>query len=397
MSTFTGFGFGPIQAGLFLYEAHVSGAFDRLVVAEIDADVVAALRAADGAYVVNVAHADGLETVCVKGVEIYNPAVARDREALMDAVAESSELATALPDVRCYDTGAPASPAAILAEGLRRKARKGHAQAALYAGENNLKAAAALQAALRKHGAPEGTVACVDTVIGKMSGVVSGAEAIAREGVTPFVPCAARAFRVEVFNRILIGRIPWPGFRRGLTAFLEHDDLTPFEETKLFGHNAAHALLGYSLEVAGREWMCDAREHPALFQAARAAFLEESGAALIRRYGGRDPLFTADGFAAYVEDLMTRMTNPFLHDSVARITRDPLRKLGWDDRLIGAMRMALREGIQPRRLAYGARLALDRWMRDSGQSLEKAAAVLWPEADADTRSDVLTQITGERA
>ena len=32
--SFVGFGFGAIQAGLFLYEAHASGQFDRFVVAE---------------------------------------------------------------------------------------------------------------------------------------------------------------------------------------------------------------------------------------------------------------------------------------------------------------------------------------------------------------------------
>jgi hypothetical protein len=40
MRTFVGFGFGPIQAGLFLAEAQSLGNFRRLVVAEVQADVV---------------------------------------------------------------------------------------------------------------------------------------------------------------------------------------------------------------------------------------------------------------------------------------------------------------------------------------------------------------------
>ena len=32
------------------------------------------------------------------------------------------------------------------------------------------------------------------------------------------------------------------------------------------------------------------------------------------------------------------MLNPLLADPVARVTRDPVRKLGWEDRLIGAIR-----------------------------------------------------------
>jgi len=46
--TFVGFGFGPIQAGLFCLEAQQSGAFDRLVVAEVAPALVAALRRAGG-------------------------------------------------------------------------------------------------------------------------------------------------------------------------------------------------------------------------------------------------------------------------------------------------------------------------------------------------------------
>jgi mannitol-1-phosphate/altronate dehydrogenase len=48
------------------------------------------------------------------------------------------------------------------------------------------------------------------------------------------------------------------------------------------------------------------------------------------------------------------MVNPYLNDLVARICRDPVRKLGYSDRLFGAMREALRQGIRPAVLARGA-------------------------------------------
>ena len=79
----------------------------------------------------------------------------------------------------------------------------------------------------------------------------------------------------------------------------------------------------------------------------RAAFIEESGAALIRKNAGVDPLFTPLGYTAYADDLLERMTNPYLHDLVERVGRDPQRKLGWDDRLIGTMRVAMAQGITP--------------------------------------------------
>ena len=62
MSTFVGFGFGPIQAGLFLAEAHLSGNFDRLVVAEIVPEVVSTVRQAGGCTG-NIGQADRIEAL----------------------------------------------------------------------------------------------------------------------------------------------------------------------------------------------------------------------------------------------------------------------------------------------------------------------------------------------
>ena len=95
--TFVGFGFGAIQGGLFLPEAHRSGNFSRLVVSEIDAETVAALRAAHGAYACNVATSTGVETIHVEGIEILNPLDPADRPVLLQAIAEASELCTSLP------------------------------------------------------------------------------------------------------------------------------------------------------------------------------------------------------------------------------------------------------------------------------------------------------------
>ena len=56
--TVVGFGFGPIQSGLFLHEAEKSGNFARLVVAEIAGDIVHNLRQSGGKYTINIAKRD---------------------------------------------------------------------------------------------------------------------------------------------------------------------------------------------------------------------------------------------------------------------------------------------------------------------------------------------------
>ena len=82
----TGFGFGPIQGGLFVKEAFESSGFERIVVAEVDQTLVDAVRADGNRYSLNVARADGIETVKIENVELLNPSVARDRQQLVEAL-----------------------------------------------------------------------------------------------------------------------------------------------------------------------------------------------------------------------------------------------------------------------------------------------------------------------
>ncbi len=364
---FVGFGFGPIQAGLFVLEARRSGCFGRLTVAEVDADLVRAVRKNGNRYVVNVAGADGIDWATVDGVRLLNPGVAAERRELVHAIAEADEIATALPSVACYAAGAEASPSACLADGLRLRG-SGARPAVIYTAENDNRAAKFLEDAVAAR-LPDArlpaTIQVLDTVIGKMSGVVADEAEQRRLDLARLSAGLPRAVLVEAFNHILITRIHLAGFRRGLAAFEERDDLQPFGEAKLYGHNAAHALLGFLARARGLSHMAEAGQDAAIMAKARAAFLHESGAGLLHRHTGKDPLFTPAGFEAYAEDLLARMTSPFLCDPVARVTRDPARKLGWDDRLVGAMRLALQAGVQPVLLAEGARLAAQGWTRDA--------------------------------
>ena len=157
--------------------------------------------------------------------------------------------------------------------------------------------------------------------------------------------------------------------------------MLPFEEAKLYGHNATHALIGYLLRERGGITMSEAARDPALLNLAREAFLLESGAALCRKYQGVDPLFTQAGFTVYVDDLLVRMTNHFLKDAVERVTRDTRRKLGWDDRLIGTMRLALGQGIQPERYAKGAAAAVRQLAVEENTTPACLMENLWKDCD----------------
>lgn len=380
--TFTGFGFGAIQAGLFVYEAWRSGNFGRLVVAEVVPQVVEAIRSNGGYYTLNIAEPTGVRSVRVGPLDLYNPLVEADRAALIQAVCDSHEIATALPSVSFYGAGRPGDVLDILAAGLKAKRSRNEAPAAvLYTAENHNHAAEILDRLLSESaGIPprEARTQLLNTVIGKMSGVVGDEAQIREQGVAPMALGLMRAFLVEAFNRILITQITLPGFQRGIEVFEEKADLLPFEEAKLYGHNATHALLGYLLKEKGAALMSEASSDPALLAFARGAFLQESGLALGRKYKGQDPLFTEAGFQAYVDDLLVRMTNPYLRDAVDRVTRDTRRKLGWDDRLIGTIRLALGQGVEPARFAHAAVVALRQLAAEEKTPQEHLPDSLWP-------------------
>ena len=232
----------------------------------------------------------------------------------------------------------------------------------VYTAENNNFAAEALQEEIAKYSPADlrAGIQILNTVIGKMSGVITSPQEMIRLGLVPLVPGSEKCVLVEEFNRILITRITLPGFPRRIRVFEEKDDLLPFEEAKLYGHNAVHALLGYLARLRGYEVMSEIADDARLLEMGRRAFVDESGAALMKRHAHLgDPLFTPDGYRSYAEDLLQRMTNPFLMDRVDRIIRDPRRKLGWNDRLFGTMRVALDHGIRPRNMALGAAAAVE--------------------------------------
>jgi mannitol-1-phosphate/altronate dehydrogenase len=294
--TYIGFGFGPIQAGLFLFEAFESGAFCRLVVAEVAHEAVAAVRQAGGHFCINVACSDRVEHAQVGPVEMQDPASEPDRRLLVEAIAEAAEIGTAIPSVGYYVSAGPGSLHRILAQGLRKKVALGGPRAVVYTAENHNHAAEILESAVLAEipaGERDGVRARVrflNTVIGKMSGVISDPQELRAQALAAVTPGEGRAFLVEAFNQILISRIRFGEtddehpFHRGIAVFEEKEDLLPFEEAKLYGHNATHALAAYLAAIQCVSHITDLRETPGFLAFLRAAFVEESGAALVRRH-----------------------------------------------------------------------------------------------------------------
>jgi mannitol-1-phosphate 5-dehydrogenase len=389
-----GFGFGPILGGFFVHEAYESGNFCRIVIAEVDQELVKAVKANNGSYYVNVAKSNGIETIRVDGIEVFNPNVEEDRRKLSVALSQSTEIVTSLPSVKFYDMGED-SVASLIAQGLKNS----QADATIiYTAENDNRAAEILEetACQKINGISLNNVRFLNTVIGKMSRVVADADEINELDLKTIAPGIDRAFLVEEFNKILVTKTNIPHFTAGIEVFIEKEDLLPFEEAKLYGHNAVHALLAFLGACKGYTKMRELKDNQKVMKIARDAFLNESGAALVEKYSDLgDELFTATGYKNYAEDLLERMTNPYLSDTIERAARDPVRKLGISDRIFGTMSLAIEHGIEPVNMAVGAMagiavllnkadennlpdsLRVKRWQELSNVGIEKILMWIW--------------------
>ena len=80
----------------------------------------------------------------------------------------------------------------------------------------------------------------------------------------------------------------------------------------------------------------------------------------------------------HITDLLGRFGNEALQDTCQRVGGDPVRKLGPEDRLIGAAFLALEQGVIPAYIAAGAAAGVRRYLAEAGlrQSVETARNVL---------------------
>jgi mannitol-1-phosphate 5-dehydrogenase len=101
---------------------------------------------------------------------------------------------------------------------------------------------------------------------------------------------------------------------------------------KLYVHNLTHAAAAYLGYLKDYTYIWESIEDARVRKMVEGAGLE-SCRALTYTYG-----IAPEELHAHLDDLIERYSNRALGDTVARVAADPLRKLGKEDRLIGALR-----------------------------------------------------------
>ncbi len=142
------------------------------------------------------------------------------------------------------------------------------------------------------------------------------------------------------------------------------DNQARFLQRKLYIHNTGHATLGYLGFLKGHTFIHEAAQDPQIMAACEKA-IEESGWAIEKEYG-----FTAEVIRAYRSALTEKCVSPELPDEIVRVVREPIRKLGRDERFLGPIRLMLSHGRQPQWLLYGLCAALLSRIPGDAQSAE---------------------------
>jgi len=130
------------------------------------------------------------------------------------------------------------------------------------------------------------------------------------------------------------------------------DDLAPYIERKLFTVNTGHATAAYHGFAAGVSSMSEAFSTPAIAAEVRAV-LAETKALLVAKHE-----FDPEVQQAYIDKNMVRFANPELSDTVDRVGRQPLRKLGRNERFVGPAAELAERGLSSEALVRTMGVAL---------------------------------------
>ncbi len=125
-----------------------------------------------------------------------------------------------------------------------------------------------------------------------------------------------------------------------------------FLERKFYTYNAANGTTSFVGNVLGYKTLSDAAWDPRIIHILNGVYLETS-VALCQKHGIdlRDQL-------AFTETSRRKLQDVQIVDTIERNARDPMRKLGPDDRLVGSARLVESFGLKPENLCVAIACAM---------------------------------------
>ncbi|MDR3022378.1 MAG: mannitol-1-phosphate 5-dehydrogenase [Clostridiales bacterium] len=150
---------------------------------------------------------------------------------------------------------------------------------------------------------------------------------------------------VEPFYEWVINHSEVLGEHKKIEGATYVSDLTPFIERKLFTVNTGHCTIAYAGAFFGHDTITESINDSQV-RTILEGVLSETGQLLIKKHN-----FDKVQHSRYIQKIVQRFANIEIADQVARVARQPIRKLGPSERFVKPAQEILNMGGNPINLA----------------------------------------------
>ena len=290
-----------------------------------------------GEYTVNILGNSDKNCV-VKGVKALRFS---DVEAVTDAIAEADAVFTSVGGKNLGDL------VPLLTKGIEKKALKG-GNLNVVTCENWKLPATILRNGVEESISPDAkeylknNVGMTEAVIMR-SGIESSAELLA---IDPLIVNVQDFWELPVDASRIVGELP------PIMGLKLIPEFTGFLERKFYTYNAANGTTSFVGALLGHVHIADAAHDERILPILEGVY-QETAQALSKKHN-----FPLDEQLAFTLTSKRKLQDYTIVDFIERNARDPIRKLGKDDRLVGSARLVQEYGIRPDNLCIAIAAAI---------------------------------------
>jgi len=330
------FGAGKIARGFVGHLLYLSG-IDFTFVEKVDA--LCDLINTRGEYLVNILGAPEKNTI-VKGAKALKFA---DGEAISEAIASADCVFTSvggknLPDIIPY-----------LAAGIAHRTKINPKPLNIITCENWKKPADLLHDGIAAMLDPA-TLPFFESAVGVTEAVIMRS---AIEATPDLLEKDPLVVNVQDFWKFPFDasrtKAPMP---EGMIALEPISEFTGFLERKFYTYNAANGTASFVGALLGHKYIADAAYDERILKLLDGVYTE-TATALSKKHS-----FPFEEQWAFTRTSLKKLQDRAIVDYIERNARDPMRKLGPDDRLVGSARLCLEYGVIPENLAVAIACAI---------------------------------------
>ena len=325
---------------------------------DVAAPVVQALQE-QNTYPVRYVTTEGYKDVWIQNVTAVD---GNNTDAVADVIANCDIMATAV-GVRVLPWIVP-----NIVAGLRKRWAESGRELNIIICENLMNANHVLEGMLKEK-LTEEECALFDKTVGLVEASIGRMVPVQTEEMKdghPLRVCVEKYGFLPVDKDAFKGEIPQ------ITNLVPYSPFDFYLKRKLYIHNMGHATCAYLGDILGLTYIYESIDRADVYILVKNAMLESAQALAAQYQAPIKPLMD------HIDDLLNRFTNAALGDTCQRVGGDPARKLSPEDRLIGASKLALQQGIAPCHIAVGAAAGVRRYLSENekAQTVENALEVL---------------------